>query len=151
MDSQDERGPGGRAEASGCDEKVELNDATLDLAECDEQEETDDLSFWQQAEDDGSVVQHSPARVAIYINCNGDLCVRQERTWCEEYDPFVVIARGKVQGAIAQMDAVDRGEPLERTRAPLSGAERMRRHRQRHRDASDEDRHAPSLPLNGGK
>jgi hypothetical protein len=43
------------------------------------------------------VVLREQRKTAVYWNTVGDLVIRQERTWDENDDPFMVIAAGNVQ------------------------------------------------------
>ncbi|MFO1098232.1 MAG: hypothetical protein U1E81_08140 [Xanthobacteraceae bacterium] len=47
--------------------------------------------------DDDVVVLRPQQAVAIYRNPRGDLVIRQERTWSEHDDPFIVICRNNEQ------------------------------------------------------
>jgi hypothetical protein len=55
----------------------------------------DDPDFdWLNSE---SVVVPEQQAVAIYFNPNGELVIRQERSWSDEYDHFIVIHQRNAQ------------------------------------------------------
>jgi hypothetical protein len=91
---------------------------------------------WQEAQDQGAVVQQSVEQVAVYTNLHDDVVVRQQQMWDEERDTYIVIARGNLPAFIAKLqELAGLGIPTtESPKAePLSGAERSRRYRQNKR------------------
>jgi hypothetical protein len=53
--------------------------------------------------DDPTVVLRSQPATAIYYNGNGHIVIRQERSWAEETDPYVMISP---ENAITFMEAL---------------------------------------------
>jgi hypothetical protein len=63
--------------------------------------EQDDCEFdWS---DDNVVVLREQRLTAVYRNPHGDLVIRQERSWNEDEDPFLVIAANNVQTLIDKL------------------------------------------------
>jgi len=57
----------------------------------------EDFDWTAEARDGGSVVLREQRATAVYRNPAGDLVIRQERSWNEEEDPFVVITQQNEQ------------------------------------------------------
>jgi hypothetical protein len=49
------------------------------------------------------VILREQRRTAVYRNPHGDLVIRQERSWNEDEDPFLVIAANNVQTLIDKL------------------------------------------------
>ena len=54
-------------------------------------------------ENDNSIVLRSQPATAVYRNGSGGLVIRQERSWCEDSDPYVHISP---ENAVAFMEAL---------------------------------------------
>jgi hypothetical protein len=52
---------------------------------------------------DDSIVLHEQRATAVYQNRFGGLVIRQEKTWDEEHDPFIVIG---AENAVTFMEAL---------------------------------------------
>jgi hypothetical protein len=91
---------------------------------------------WEEVAD--GVIQHGVEHVAVYVNPNNDIAIRQERRWDEEDDRFIVIARGNVLAFITKLQELI-GIEVRTVDGEISpptskAAERQRRYRQRKRN-----------------
>src|SRR6516225_1103292 len=90
-------------------------------------------------DDEALAIIPEQGRIAVYLNPNGDLCIREQGDHACE-DQWIVVARGNVEKFLQPVfDVMD----LERPSAPcsllvpepepaaLTGAERQRRYRER--------------------
>jgi hypothetical protein len=103
---------------------------------------------WNDANAD-LVVQHAVEPVAIYLNNNGDLIIR-ERCTGYDGDAIIIIARGNVLAVIHHIEellaADQEADPPKREPKDRTAAERQRRHRDKRdserdkRDSHDDER-----------
>ncbi len=86
--------------------------------------------------DDESIVLRDQPAIAVYVNPHGALVIRQERSWNEEEDTWIVIQRENVRLVALQMLAVlgmsaDTLPPEQTDEPNSSGAARQKRYRER--------------------
>jgi hypothetical protein len=72
------------------------------LAQCGPPEEDQDFYDFDWNTSDSVVLQSQPA-TAIYFNPKGCIVIRQERSWCQDDDPYVVITP---ENAVQFMEAL---------------------------------------------
>jgi hypothetical protein len=101
------------------------------------------------------VVRHQPA-IAVYLNPHDEVVVRQQDQYDESDDHFVFITKDNVPKVVERMlelaglEMATHAAPLMLPKPePLSGAERQRRYRNKHRNGNgDVERHdSDELPL----
>jgi hypothetical protein len=102
--------------------------------------------------DDGSAVilREQPA-TAIYVNPTGALVIRQQRSWDQDEDTWIVIQRENVRLVALQMLAVlgmsaESFPPDQNEGERSSGAARQRRYRERHRNGRSKQSDATVTP-----
>jgi hypothetical protein len=88
-------------------ERMELAEAATavlgrPLAQCGPPEEDQDFYDFDWNTSDSVVLQSQPA-TAIYFNPKGCIVIRQERSWCQDDDPYVVISP---ENAVVFMEAL---------------------------------------------
>ena len=112
--------------------------------------------------DHSIVVRHQPA-IAVYLNPHDEVVIRQQDQYDESDDQFVFVTRDNVlkvaqrmldvagiEMAMTNMEEGGLAEPLLLLKPePLSGAERQRRYRNKHRNGNgDAQRHeSDELPF----
>jgi hypothetical protein len=70
-----------------------------------EAEQRDDEDFLWRADNEDIVMPEQRA-TAVYRNCWGQVVIRQERTWDEDTDAFIIIARDHVPAVINRLQAL---------------------------------------------
>jgi hypothetical protein len=117
----------------------------------------DDFDWSSNGEDsDSIVVNHQPA-IAVYLNPRNEVVIRQEGHYGPDEDQFVFVTKDNVTKFVQAIleaagfeSATTYGEPLLLPKPePLSGAQRQKRFRNKHRNENGDDRVTESdeLPL----
>ena len=66
---------------------------------------------WKEAEAEGDVVVRSVQAIAVYINGNNDVVIRQQKGEHEhDQDSFVVLPKDRISALITQLKKVSKGE-----------------------------------------
>jgi hypothetical protein len=59
---------------------------------------------WREIEED--IVQRDYRKVAVYENPHGDICIRQERSWDDDDDTWIVIAKDGLPRLLTKLESL---------------------------------------------
>src|SRR5262245_1667216 len=95
---------------------------------------------WRSAEEDDFIVIRSQPAIAVYLNPNNAVVIRQEGHFDEDH--WIYITREnvpKLVHALLEAASFETGEPLALSKSePLTAAERQRRYRNRKRNKNSD-------------
>jgi hypothetical protein len=68
---------------------------------------------WEDALRDGSLVQRKSLQIAVYINPNDEVVIRQERDFNDEYDPIILVTPQNIKRLVSRLAELGERFPTE--------------------------------------